>query len=136
MQADDFHLTSFCFSRKDSSRGEAVGSLVCGPEKMSCGIHVTVIILHLHNKTTLFDLHVPSHSLGHHHSGHIFFSQDMSFNCEPSSEYCILYVHPMCLSANTFAPFPVHLPTDRFAFYDPTLSKFQIEKGICETSVF
>lgn len=40
----------------------------------------------------------------------------------------------MCLSANTFALCPVHLPIGRFVFPDPTLSKFQIEKGICETS--
>lgn len=120
MQAEAFHLIFFYFSIKDCSQGEAVGSLEHGPEKMSCGVQVTVIIHHLHNETLLFDLLVPSHSLGHLHSGQSFFFfpsfQDISFNCEPSSEYCILYGHLMCLSANTFALFPAHLPSDRFVF--------------------
>lgn len=121
MQAEAFHLIFFYFSRKDCSQGEAVGSLVHGPEKMSCGVQVTVIILHLHNETPLFDFLVPSRSLGHLHSGHSFFFlsfQDMSFNCEPSSEYSILYEHLMCLSANTFALCPVYLPTERLVFPD------------------
>lgn len=73
MQAEAFHLIFFYFSRKDCSQGEAVGSLVHGPGKMSCGIQVTAIILHLHNETPLFDFLVPSRSSGHLHSGHSFF---------------------------------------------------------------
>lgn len=130
MQAKAFHLIFFYSSRKDCSQGEAVGSLVHGPEKRSGGVQVTVIIHHLHNETLLFDLLVPSHSLGHLHSGQSFFFffsfQDISFNCEPSSEFCIFYGHLMCLLLTHLHCFLSIFPlTDLFL---PTLSRFQIKK--------
>lgn len=99
-----------------------------------------VVSLCLYNKIPLFDLFVFAHPLmayGHLHSEYSFLSfQNISYNYESCSEYCLLYVHLMCPYDDTSVLFPVQLPTDRIIFHRPALSNFQIEREICVTSVF